>query len=94
MEWFINLNTEQEDRCRWCHSLAQHICARILLASLKRILGFALMKNKCVSIDSKRSETHRMQKKFFYPFSPLRASRIAQSPSGVAQLDFNTINWT
>ena len=33
-------------------------------------------KKKCVSIDSK---------KIFYPFDRLRASRVAQSPSGVAQ---------
>ena len=30
----------------------------------------------------------------FYPFNRLRASRVAQSPSGVAQLNFNTINRT
>ena len=80
----------QEDRCRKCHSLAQHIRARILLASLARDLRFALMKifeEKCVSIASKLSETHRNErkKKLFYPFDPLRASRLAQSPSGVAQ---------
>ena len=51
-------------------------------------------KNKCVSIDSKCSETHRNAKKNFYPFDRLRASRVAQSPSGVAQWNFNTINRT
>ena len=35
-----------------------------------------------------------MQKKIFYPFDRLRASRVAQSPSGVAQWNFNTINRT
>ena len=42
-------------------------------------------KNKCVSIDSKYSETHRNAIKNFYPFDPLRALRVAQTPSGEAQ---------
>ena len=47
-------------------------------------------KKKCVSIDSKCSETHRnakkkKKKKKNYPFDPLHALRLAQSPSGVAQ---------
>ena len=43
-------------------------------------------KNKCVSIDSKYSETHRnAKKKKIYPFDRLRASRVAQSASGEAQ---------
>ena len=33
-----------------------------------------------------------MQKKCLYSFDPLRASCVAQSPSGVAQWNFNTIN--
>ena len=41
-------------------------------------------KKKCVSIDSKCSETQRNAKNKFYPFDPLRASRVAQSPSGEA----------
>ena len=51
-------------------------------------------KKKCVSIDSKCSKTHRNAKKKFYLFDRLRASRVAQSPSGVAQWNFNTINRT
>ena len=48
-------------------------------------------KKKCVLIDTKCSETHRnakkkkKKKKKIYPFDQLRASRVAQSPSGVAQ---------
>ena len=44
---------QQEDHCRQCHSLAQQICARILLASLARVFRFALMKilKKCVLIN-------------------------------------------
>ena len=45
-------------------------------------------KKKCVSIDWKCSETHRnvkKKKKKNYPFDRFRASRVAQSPSGVAQ---------
>ena len=34
------------------------------------------------------------KKKKIYPFDRLRASRVAQSPSGVAQWNFNTINRT
>ena len=51
-------------------------------------------KKKCVSIDSKCSETHKNAHKIFYPFDPLRALRIAQNPADVAQLNFNTINRT
>ena len=66
------------------------LCARISLASLARVSRFALTKifekKKCVSIDSKCSETHRnAKKKFFYPFDRLRASRVAQSATGEAQ---------
>ena len=41
-------------------------------------------KKKCVSIDLNCSETHRNAKKC-YPFDPLRALCLAQSPSGEAQ---------
>ena len=59
------------------------------LTSLARVLRFALTKifeKKSVS-QSTRNALKRieMQKKFFYPFDRLRASRVAQSPSGVAQ---------
>ena len=86
----------------WYNQSDQHACT--LLASLARVLRFALTKIfgklKCVSIDSKCSETHRnakkkkKKKKKMYPFDRLRASRVAQSPSGVAQWNFNTINRT
>ena len=48
------------------------LCARISLASLARVSRFALTKifgkKKCVSIDSKCSETRKNAKKFFLPF--------------------------
>ena len=37
-------------------------------------------KEKCVSIDSKGSETHKFEKKN-YPFDRFRALRVAQNPS-------------
>ena len=53
-----------------------------LPASRSHLACFALTKifekKKCVSIDSKCSETHRNAKKKFYPFDRLRASRVAQ----------------
>ena len=60
------------------------LCARISLASLAHVSRFALTKifekKKCVSIDSKCSETRKNAKKnFFTPFDPLRASRVARS---------------
>ena len=60
-------------------SSGQH--ARIWLASLARVLRFALTKifekKKCVSIDSKCSETHRYAKKKFLPLWPI--TRFARS---------------
>ena len=53
--------------------------ARISLASLARVSRFALTKifekKKCVSIDSKCSETRKNAKKIFYPFDRLRVER-------------------
>ena len=63
--------------------------ARILLASLAHVLRFALTKisEKEGVSQSTRNALKRieMQKKIFYLFDRLRASRVAQSPSGVAQ---------
>ena len=62
---------------------------------LLRVLRFALMKifeKKSVSQLTRNAlKRIEMQKK---NFDRLRASRVAQSPSGVAQWNFNTINWT
>ena len=58
---------------------------RILLALHASILRFAFTKNfrkKCVSIDSKCSETHRNKNNLN---DPVRALRYAQSPSDEAQ---------
>ena len=85
---------KQDDRCRLCHSLAHSIfalasCSLCLSAFSQRFFE----KKKCVSIVSKCSKTHRNDKKI-YPLDPLRALRIAQSLSGVAQWNINTINRT
>ena len=42
-------------------------------------------KKKCVSIDSKCSETRKNAKKKIYPFDRIRASCVAQSASGEVQ---------
>ena len=67
----------------WYNQSDQH--TRILLTSLERVFR----KKKCVSIDSKCSETHKMQNKIF-----TLLTHTAQSPSGVAEWNFNTINRT
>ena len=59
--------------------LARFACKRFVLRALKN-----LRKKMCISIDSKCSETQKCKKKI-YPFDRLRASRVEQSPSGVAQ---------
>ena len=55
----------------------------------------SIFKKKSVS-QSTRIALKRIekQKNIFYPFDALRALRVAQSPSGVAQWNFNTINRT
>ena len=63
--------------------------ARISLTLLARILRFALTKNfekKSVSQSTQNSlKRVKMQKKILPLFDPLRASRVAQSLSDVAQ---------
>ena len=60
--------------------LARFACARFALRAHKNF------RKKSVSQLTRNAlKRIEMQKKNFYPFDRLRASRVAQSPSGVAQ---------